>query len=574
MPESNGQADHPEAPATTTQVVINTVPAPAKPVNRTPAEKPTDYSHLGLNGKTCASFINDIFDKPELADYKVGVTRIAPSYMENIEIPPRGPIEDILTCLRESVGPGTYRVRVYDGNGWHVQGSRGTITVKIGQNEGQYAGPNIPFPRDAQGGIRQDDDEATRLRKERVVIDETIQTETKREQLKRLKETAEREAEMKLSQPVESLKEELRAQRETFKEELRAMRDELKSSQNKLDLPALLTALAPVLTVVLAKPVAEKGGDIKDFVAMMAEMNKQSAQSSTAMMTQLQGMVIELIGKKADNPETMFKTMMDMRREGREEAKEMFEMMNKNDDDFDVDPNNVWGSIAAGGIKALINAFKHGGPQIMQMIASRVGKPATQVTEADLGELQRKIEQLPPPPQQAALPAPTSQAPVMFNPAPANESITGPAQVQPPIISSPNGTAQQPVMEPTPEASPLPPVPEGLDAVETDLRHSINEVIQDFLLMDIKAERPEHDWPFMAVKSWHRSFLKELADAPSGFDRMKLIRIKANPALMKQVDDALAAVHVSNYSRLDAALNVLADEIKKVLGETAAAPQT
>jgi hypothetical protein len=271
---------------------------------------------------------------------------------------------------------------------------------------------------------------------------------------------------------------------------------------------------------------------------------------------------------------------MDMQEKGEERAMRQMEML-RGQDDPDIDPNNIWGSVLAQGVGALVKMFREASPHIAQMIAGKVGKPAEQVSDADLAQLHAKLSALPDAPQhQLAAPPPAPRVQPQPRPAPPQASTIGtgfpPAaesifsedelNFAPTIQPPPPGLSTQPESAPPPQpvdsGSPQQEGEVSLDQkVELDLVEKINEVISEYMLVDLKTQRQDHDWPHLANELWGKDFKDKFAAAFEHADRIKMLKEKANPTLWAQAEELMPMASANAYN-FGVALTNLVNSIK------------
>lgn len=330
-------------------------------------------------------------------------------------------------------------------------------------------------------------------------------------------------------------------------------------SANKFDFTGLITALAPVLAVIL-KPKDDTGME-KMFQMLMKQQSDAmtAAREDRKFMAEVQQKQTEMMmkaieGKKAGGGEMNMMQMMQLMRDMKNDIREDFErMLPKDEDDVEIDPNNLWGSVAAQGIGGLIKAFKTGSPAAMGAIAavlSNIGKAKPEdVTPLDLPALNQELQRrgihatFAPIQQQPQLMTNIPHAPVV--PSRAATLPDMPPPVFNPRSSTPPPMAMENSLEPLPEVPELAgaeSIASTNDIMREDLRQEL-EISAENMLSDIlsgRIGREEPTWTENAAFRWHESYLNELEALPSPVDVMEAVKKSIGGSVWSKIESALA----------------------------------
>jgi hypothetical protein len=598
-----------ETTTTTTQTVRPAEPVakPEKPaaVDIPDPVKPT-YDFLDEDQRRFAQALFHLATVKPPA-WRLRLWRISPPH-EELDGVPQSTIEDVLFHIIE-LPEACYRLKLQTEKGIvNHHAFQPVIETRSDGSNSFAAGKSVRFIRKLIPGWREEPklettserrsrdvmptgelSESARLRQEREVLEERRKTDELKRDIERERNQTATEKEKQMNDTVLATLAEMKAQ--------------LAAAQQAPKGPSLieiLTAATPLVTAYLAAQ-SNKGSEIKDAMNLIIETNKAQQQMQLEQLREMRETAQRLIDKQASNPMEQAKMMMDLQQHGEDRAMKMMEMFRDrgDDDDMNLDPAHPWSSLALEGFKTLVSAFKSGAPEIVKMIASRTGKPAEQVTEADLKNLYAQMQQMPPqqpvrqiaahppralPPVQPAHHAATVgaqiHAPVQFNPdehAPNVTPLTGAVvQAKPtgePVAGSSNGTGMQsdspehtaPVVvevpaattptEPlpipevstpatAPDAAPAAPTPAPVstdtivadkDLLDLDLREHIDVCLREFMLVDLQTERQEHEWPLYAAQKWHKDFNLKLCLCETHDQRMDMVRTKADATLFAKI---------------------------------------
>jgi hypothetical protein len=619
---------------TTTQTVRPADPKPEvdKPEIEIPVPVMPSYSDLEPEVQRFAQCLWHItYKRPP--SWRVRLWKISLP-QEEIDNVPQGTIDEVLYFLSE-LPPASYRFKIETEKGIvenfafqpvfdtrpdspnFVTERRTTKLIRkyvTGYRENADQTPR-PIAADHSGASASLLTEAERLRQQRVLMQEKRDTEQLRNEIERERERDRAEGN-KMNETVMA----------TLAEMRREIQD-AKAAPKGPTILEILTAATPLISAYITAQ-SSKGSEFKDALNLIIETNKAQQTMQLEQLKEMRETAQRLIDKQASNPMDQVKMILDLQSHARKETLEMIEAARGNDggdDEINIDPNNVTGSLFAEGVKALISAFKSGGPEIVKMIASRVGKPPEQVTETDLAALSQRLQHMPAQPQQPrqfmppqeprALPlrpqahpspatvgATLSAPPVQFNPAdlgqaagaavqkPTVDAVAIPA-TQTEIPSSQSNEPAAPVTipeakqdaEPTPAptetltietqgnvgistgpgtvvtptqvlpVTPVAPVAVDADLHEADLREHVDVCLRQYMLVDLQTERAEHEWQLYAAQKFHRDFLMKLVLLESNEQRMAVLKSKADPALMAEIERLWFKEGSKNFDNMKAA---------------------
>jgi hypothetical protein len=572
VPRGKGPVQPIEYTTTTTQTV--------RPLEKTPEEQPQPnyLENVPVLHRRFAQYLWKMYNE-EPKNWRLHIKRLP----EQIDIPNqcRGPYEDLVAFL-QSLTPAKYRVRIKV-NEINITDVGCDPIFDFSEQEQQGISPGAAaFLKRINPVPESNDPTVDELRRKRHILSEKAETEAAQREYERRREQADEERDRRASAPVEALKAELAELKGMFK-------DLMAKVSNPPPPPMDPLVIVKELGSVFAQ-IAKPQDSTKDIAMMMIENNKSSIAMQIEQMKELR----TTLEKQAGNPQEQMKFYMSLQQQGEERAMKMMEYMNPPEkDDVEIDPSNVWGSLAAEGVKTLISAFKSGGPEIIKMIASRVGKPAEQVTEGDLANLAQRLHHVPPvaaPVRQAQQflpnPQPSRPLPVASNPperfdplaptvqpktvtvnkpVPSTElpqevalpsappTGTGPLPGEVPIATvsaDSTGVSAAPVVQASPAASTsqqttaIPPQdplariedPLGLSREElADLIAEVDYCLRNHMVVDLKGEKPEHYWPQYAFENWPKSFKMALVLAETVEEKMNFVRKYADPKLCDEI---------------------------------------
>ncbi len=556
------------------------------------------YEGVPQTAMACAKFINRMADENLYSSegYQVRVFKMYP-YGE-IQDAPQASFEEIRAFLREGYGAGTYKFQIFK-NGNIALGNQSQCILEFTDklSDSQFAANGIGRDGRLQNGSAEDDP-VVRLRKECSVADLEAMLAEKRARLAKVEEKTKAEDSARASGPVDMLVKSIEKQNELLQKQIEQLREDLNRAHRYdpdrkpgPNIAEILAALSPILGPVLLEIVKGKNQlpppppPQKDPLEIVGAIGKMMVElrpkEDNTMKEVLVPLITSAVDQKMNGAQDQFKLMLDMEERGSKRTEKFYERMEEirgkqEGEDFKVDPNNIWGSIVAAIVEGGYNLMKD--PSVAGMIASKLNKPAAQVTQTDLVQMAQQLQaqerarlnaplttpmaqrtgQAAQTPLQAGLPPffeplPKAKAPAPFVPAPT------PAMAQP--------TAPTPVLagtgnSPGGESSPVETLPstdsngsssaavasqqESTDpAMEADLRESISNTVEHVMLVDLKAKREEHEWVYDAKARWHEAFLQRLAGVPAKADgdeteadivRLQMIREKVSPELMAKVD--------------------------------------
>jgi len=341
---------------------------------------------------------------------------------------------------------------------------------------------------------------------------------------------------------------------------------------------SLVAALAPVLAALVSKPAAAPANN--DSLAMIAKMQADSTAMMMKMMmdsqqttTNLFVKMMEMNGNKKSDAMGM-PELFKMMREMKEDIREDFQAaLPRDDDDVEVDPKNISGSLLAYGIKGLIHLFKTGGPAVaaaVAQIAASAGKNPNELTDADEPAIRAALN-IPPAPKQlttAAAPKPAAPKPpaprrlINMPPPKTLEQLKQPVPL-PELDDGDKVMEEQRVPDSAVAWLPRPPVPEPpapaapVAAEETPatseiMRHDLEGELLlslDTMIADIRSGRIERGaptWVEEACTRWHKEFLDKLCAIEAPVERMKAVMQIVGAKAWSPVDVALADASVSS----------------------------
>jgi hypothetical protein len=352
----------------------------------------------------------------------------------------------------------------------------------------------------------------------------------------------------------------------------------------------------------MTKPPEPRQDNLKEMVSLITETNKTVMTAANEKSGEFKELALMLLTKKLDSGDDQLKTYLDLMDRGEARAMKMVDMMRGDDGHVEIDPEHPWMSlgaqVATRGINALIDIFRTGAPAIQEMIANRVGKPRDAVTQQDLSVLADQLKTVQPlrpaapPPMPKINPPPlipqsaaSMPPPEMFQPGPlASQASENPvpaatAEAVPETPHTPptsEGQAQAAPILPAAAGSPAPQqaVPVAVSAttpelMEQDLREKVAICIEDYMLVDLTAERPDHDWPSYAADKWPQTFKQAFVVCPGHEERIALIKKKVAPEVWAKVDALLAKPGPNMYC-FQLALNALVSEITGIASKDAA----
>lgn len=557
-----------------------------------------------LRVRTTEQLVDQIGERG-LGNYVIRVWTISP-YAELIDDQgspsvPQGPYADLIAHLRDTYGPGTYRIRVeHHGITVPAIGTRQVTITAPGHHSAQVPLVQPAFqpsfaPQQQHGqfmlsrfgqNMNAVDDEVRRLQVERQRI--AALRELKREQA-----ALEKESRLLLEDAPDKTEETALV---VVKKELA----ELKTEMLKPKTDDIMKVLLAIIQAQMTKPPEPRQDNLKEMVSLITETNKTVMTAANEKSGEFKELALMLLTKKLDSGDDQLKTYLDLMDRGEARAMKMVDMMRGGDDGHvEIDPEHPWMSlgaqVATRGINALIDIFRTGAPAIQELIASRVGKPRDAVTQQDLSVLADQLQTVrplrPPSPPMPTInpPPPIPQSaeamppPEMFEPAArTTEQIPAPAA---PTEAAPIQTHTPPTVEGQGQAAPILPAaagsPEPPQAVpvvvsatmpelmEQDLREKVAICIEDYMLVDLTAERPDHDWPSYAADKWPQKFKQDFVVCPGHEERISLIKKKVAPEVWAKVDALLAKPGPNMYC-FQLALNALVSEITGIASKDAA----
>lgn len=555
-PNMDGETDLPVQRTVTTVDKLSLRPKRGRP--------PGSVSQQARTKNLCVELINGAVGDSK---FQISCERRAPGLLQIGNAIPQGPVSAIREYLEQQHGPGVYVLKVTEDGIIIPQAEGGSCELRI---EGKS-------PEVQNSEAVKEQSEKAKLLKLKVAEAEA-EAELKRTQRKIEREEVEakREAKDAEESPTVARIAELESKLEA------ALKP--KPSEWTLDkIAVLLTAAAPIIQLFIPK----KDDSIKEVLQTINQTNKETNEK-----------LIRLLEKKEEKggDKDAFEIFRMLRKELKDEEKDkqawLEKMTPRNDDDIEIDPNNIWGSLAAAGVKGIIHLFKTGGPgmvEAIQTIAANVGKKPEQLTDADTAAVQRAIAesaaaekrrplQLPPqqqvqraplgPPRPLQLPqrmnAPANgvppQAPAAVLNKPSGESPPG-ATAQTLPTGTPPTIVEQPAVAPVvagdttiPESIPdssatasstgssVAPFKLANPKLEDDLVLEINKSVED-MVIDIESGRMVRGaalvWIDDSLDRWNTDFLKYLATIESHMERYKVIRSKASADSLEKLDNAL-----------------------------------
>lgn len=510
----------------------------------------------------CAVLIDSSVGDPS---YRITCEKRSPELKQIGDEIPQGPMSEIQSFLEHKYGSGSYRLTVMQDGIVIPPLEGGSCEIRIASKSTE---PEVST---------------------------TIKEQSEKAKLLKLKVT-EAEAEAELARTRRRIeKEEADAKREAKDAEVSPVLAEIAELKAKLEeatkpkespwtiekIAVLIGALAPIIQMF--KP--QKDDSIEKVLNTINETNRQTNEKLIKLLEQK--------SEKKSDEFGIFELYNRVKKDVREEQKALDDRLEKilatrgGDDDDEVDPNNVWGSLMALGVKGIIKYVKSGqaGAAVTEAIArisAEAGKRPEDLTAADEAKVQAAIataaaeekakrQQLPvpiqrPPVQQqpqrpivlpppirlqqpqrvgtvtGEKPGPTAQAPQAGTPpTKVEQNAVGPVapeqkpiEAAAPVVGSAGAEQSIPVVA-------APSFKLSTPELEEDLVLEIEKSIKD-MIQDIGSERVLRGslvWIDEALDRWNMDFLKHLESTPSHMERYKIIRSKVKPKLLEELDTAL-----------------------------------
>lgn len=296
---------------------------------------------------------------------------------------------------------------------------------------------------------------------------------------------------------------------------------------------ALVAALAPVVAALVSKPAPAPASNNNELLAMMMKMQNDSNKMMMDAQTRQTELLVKMMetNKKPEGGMDMFK-MFEMMRAMKEDIREDFQAAQpRDDDDIEVDPKNITGSLLAHGIKGLVHLFRTGGPAVaaaVAQVAASAGKRPTELTDADEPAVRAALN-IPPAPPQIAMEKPKTQQ----KPRPSN------------IVNMPAPKTLDELQRQTAQPVPIPALPETEEKkvlmqndLEGELLLSLDTMIADIASGRIEREMPT--WVEEACARWHKDFLDKLCNISAPVARMEEVKKIVGADAWSKVDVALA----------------------------------
>lgn len=443
-------------------------------------------------------------------------------------------VKDILAFIRSRYGNGSYGIKVLR-NGVPIETDAGYMRMMV-----------TDAPTVARNSVADEVDVVAESKKRVAVKKADVETAKADAELQEIKDRQEEEKQKrekaKNAPPevaaLQKQLDEMKALLEKKTEKAPTLIEQIK------ELSPLIIALAP-----LFKPEKKSDDGVASLVQEMRhgteKMLTQMSNSQEKMMLQITNRLEKLEDKKHDGgglKEQIENVMM------------ISELIRpKDEDDFEIDPENPISSLIGGIAKVGFKAIRDGGktPEVRQLlgaIAQRMGKQPEELDQndmtsvsAELQAMQRYAQQNPP-----QLPAPVTLPPmpklvplqppvnlhgqsisglkVQPNPIPSSVVATEdkvPEEITPPSVAP---VAQPETPKPTAETAPAELFEEPAISqadVEDDLRDSVTQTVR-LMAIDLDAKRDICKWWDQAFGEWPKSFIDKFCAPHADFLKGKL----------------------------------------------------
>jgi hypothetical protein len=522
----------------------------------------------------CADLIDNIAAK-HLTDYQIRAIRLSPKYQE---IPsddiPQGPTSDIQTVLRDSFGDGVYRIRIAQ-NSVDVEGERGCMIMSIGASNANVG---------RAGGNAKEESETVKAAREKTIEEREKKAQAEavldreRVELERQKMVRQYEREEKhdpLLREIDALKEKLREQ------------NQRPAAPDPID---SIVKLAPLLAVLKGDGggtgLSEAMKEMARANERIAERQERQMEKMMTAMKEMQQSQLDAIRKTSEGQNGVGSAIKLIREMNG--LREEMGLGQQSSDEPDIDPNNIWGSIAAVGIKGIYKLFTTGGPELQRAIAtvaSNIGRTPDNITESDRDALERELAEqmqarrprLAAPAaqqQQQPRPQPVRRAPAPLPPPIPRNVVQMPVRKQaeptpqqaeqnvaePPVSAAPlapevpapapSSAPSEPVVAPNPPAESSDDIADNATLLEDDIRQEV-DAAGEVMLQDILSGRIEAGtcvWMEQALERWPRNFKDAMCAQDNNMGMRKLVIEKMNPKLWERIETALCA----EFDRLEA----------------------
>lgn len=136
----------------------------------------------------------------------------------------------------------------------------------------------------------------------------------------------------------------------------------------------------------------------------------------------------------------------------------------------------------------------------------------------------------------------------------ANVAPTQPEQIITVQPTAPVASASQTVIQAVPTTDNL---------IEHDLREFIDVCCREYMLVDLKTERQEHEWPYYATQKWHKDFKMKLVLVETHDQRMDILKEKMDAALFAEIMVLWKKEGSGNFYNLQVAWNTFITETMK-----------
>ena len=475
----------------------------------------------------CAALINEKGRSGD-ASYTLRVLRVGTRRDKQVdEVLPIMTIVDLKKHLAANFGPGNWRIHPQH-DGQALNEPYCLLQINIGEAECP-----APAEESEDSNPLQNEKRRTQLLREKKLQMEA-ELDLKKTELEH-KQLISGAADSPLQKTIDTLAKQIEDLKRANEKPQKTLGEQLLEAMPILT--PLIAALAPLLKREKDTSMAEAIKEMSHQQERQADRQREQQKEFLHTLEKMNEKVLETVKEKSSKHGDILETIKVIR-----ELNEEFSP--PREEEFDIDPNNVTGSIVAGGIKALINAFRTGGPQIASAIAQAAAvlhKTPETLTQSDIpaieNELRRSLPNPQPLPPQVRRPAPmprTTPAPIPF-----------PQQPVPSLPPNPTVSLETPPPHQAEQAAVAVNPPERKPKTKEEIADLVAriEVSFDHMALDITSGRmikDSFDWVEDAIHDWPDDYLAYLARIPNPVTRMSDISRRAQAKYDATVQLALA----------------------------------
>ena len=340
----------------------------------------------------CAALINAMAMNPSAyAGVRIKIQQLSPKTFELDKETPVGlTVGDIKHWLGSNYGSGVYLLTL-ERDGAEIEGPQGKLTLR-----------DVRAPND-EGGLQILDEDPVKRAKAQTQLkgEEKRQAEIELEQRRielskaKLDSEAKREADKEKSDPVMAIIAELKKEKESLERKLETAAHTKPADSLTDQLVKLTPVLALLMPLLKREPdtgVADALKEIARSSEKNAERQERAQEKNIEAMRLMNEKVLETLKdskKTTGGLAEMITTIRSIRELGDEFGPA------RDRDELDIDPNNIWGSLAVTTIKGIHSLFKNGSPVIQKAIedaTKNINRTPETLTEDDQGALDREIE--------------------------------------------------------------------------------------------------------------------------------------------------------------------------------------